>query len=282
MTQQATYDRRAASVRAQAIGDLRGAQEWQHAAEGLRITLLGFPRVTLDGQLVTFARRGAVALLAYLAVTRQVHSRDRLVALLADDVADEKARRHLSNLLHELSAQIGDYLDVTRQTVALDSTRHYVLDVTVFELALARAQEDGSTLQLQAAVDAYQQDLLAGFTLRNASAFEEWLTLERERLNGLLTQALTFLCDAYTGRGEYASGLACANRQLALNPWDETAYRNAMYLLAQSGHRGAALAQYERCRRRLENDLGIEPEAETTALFEELRTAPRARELGAG
>ena len=41
--------------------------------------------------------------------------------------------------------------------------------------------------------------------------------------------------------------------------------------LALSGQRGMALAQYESCQRILETELGIEPEVETTALYEQIR-----------
>jgi len=48
----------------------------------LALYLLGPPRVELDGQAVPLGRRKAVALLAYLALTRQPHSRDALATLL--------------------------------------------------------------------------------------------------------------------------------------------------------------------------------------------------------
>jgi DNA-binding SARP family transcriptional activator len=44
-----------------------------------------------------------------------------------------------------------------------------------------------------------------------------------------------------------------------------------MRLLAGSGQRGAALAQYETCRRVLAEELGVEPGPETTALYERIR-----------
>jgi DNA-binding SARP family transcriptional activator len=49
----------------------------------------------------------------------------------------------------------------------------------------------------------------------------------------------------------------------------------AQLALARSGQRGAALAHYERCRRTLQAELGVEPEAATRALHAELRDAGR-------
>src|SRR5262249_51043892 len=60
-------------------------------------------------------------------------------------------------------------------------------------------------------------------------------------------------------------------RALALDRWREQAHRQLMQALAASGQRGAALAQYERCRRILEDDLGVAPDAATTALYEQIK-----------
>jgi hypothetical protein len=60
---------------------------------------------------------------------------------------------------------------------------------------------------------------------------------------------------------------------LALEPWREEAHRALMRLLVRSGQRSAALDQYETCRCILAERLGAEPEAATTALYEQLRTA---------
>jgi predicted ATPase len=51
-----------------------------------------------------------------------------------------------------------------------------------------------------------------------------------------------------------------------------------MRLLMLSGQRGTALAQYETCRRLLAEELGVEPAAETTKLYEQIRDG----ELGVG
>src|SRR5689334_4618799 len=51
-----------------------------------------------------------------------------------------------------------------------------------------------------------------------------------------------------------------------------------MLVLARSGQRDAALAQYETCRRLLAEELGTAPTAETVALYEQIRAeAPERR-----
>ena len=62
-----------------------------------------------------------------------------------------------------------------------------------------------------------------------------------------------------------------ASRLLAFDPWREEAHRQRMSALARAGQRSAALAQYQTCRRILDKELGVEPSAETTALYEQIR-----------
>jgi len=58
-----------------------------------------------------------------------------------------------------------------------------------------------------------------------------------------------------------------------MEPWREEAHRQLMRILAHSGQRSAALAQYKVCRRILAEELGVEPDAETQALYARIRDA---------
>src|SRR5262249_29698712 len=61
------------------------------------------------------------------------------------------------------------------------------------------------------------------------------------------------------------------HRLLQLEPWSEPAHRLHMQLLAHSGRRVDALAQYERCRQILAEELGVEPMPATTALYQQIQ-----------
>ncbi|MCA9947894.1 MAG: AAA family ATPase, partial [Anaerolineales bacterium] len=50
----------------------------------------------------------------------------------------------------------------------------------------------------------------------------------------------------------------------------EETHRQLMHLLAADSQRSAALAQYETCRRLLDEELGVQPSGETTALYQEI------------
>jgi predicted ATPase len=98
------------------------------------------------------------------------------------------------------------------------------------------------------------------------------MVVERERLHVRALEALGHLAAHHEGNGAYEQAIAYARRQVELEPWRESAHRQWMRALAASGQRGAALAQYEACRRILAQELGIEPEPETVALYERIRS----------
>lgn len=242
----------------------------------LRLTLLGTPRIRLGDQLLTdFATNKAQALLFYLAVTGRPHSRDALATLLWDDMSDAQAKKNLRTVLPDLRRRVGGYLQIDRQTIAFDHTSAYWLDVEVLrqglspELTAARAPLDA--VAHQQFVDLYQGEFLSGFYVQNASLFDAWVLQQREQLHTLVIEALFSLVAEQTQRAAYTTALAANRRLLELEPWSEPVHRRQMWLLAQTGDRAAALAQYELCQRSLAAEFGISPLADTTALYEQIR-----------
>ncbi len=100
--------------------------------------------------------------------------------------------------------------------------------------------------------------------------FEEWVLLRREQHHRQALDTLHTLTTHYLEVGAYEQARYFAEKQLALEPWREEAHRQLMRTLALSGLRSAALAQYNTCRRILADELGIEPSAQTTTLYQRI------------
>lgn len=113
--------------------------------------------------------------------------------------------------------------------------------------------------------------MLAQFSLADSAEFESWLVVRRETLHREAMEAFARLAGFYLRREEYAAARFFAGRQLAYEPWSETAHRQAMLALARKGDRAGALAQYQLCRRSLASELDVAPEPETDLLFERIR-----------
>jgi hypothetical protein len=70
--------------------------------------------------------------------------------------------------------------------------------------------------------------------------------------------------------GETEGALQTGLTLLGLDPLQEPVHRALMRLYAEAGRRGAALRQHQQCVGVLQRELGVEPEAETKQVYQEL------------
>lgn len=238
----------------------------------LRLALLGTPEVSLHGHslLDQLAGRG-LALVVYLAVTSQPHSRRRLADLLWQDVANEEALKKLRNLLPRVRPPLSTHLQITRDSLAFDKSSTHWLDVDVLRTHLIPSAGPPDPQILENVLGLYRADFLADMELRDAPVFEEWVVQQREELHRLVIHGFHRLADHYLKQGDYQAGLTATQRLLTLEPWREEAHRQQMLLFAKQGERTAALTQFTLCQRVLADEFGIEPAAETVRLYEQLR-----------
>lgn len=235
----------------------------------LVLQLLGQPHIWLDGvDLTSLLPKKSQAILIYLAVTGQPQPRGWLAALLWPDVPDSTALKNLRDILPELRQVAGEHLLVTRQTLALDGTRPYILDVVLFQDHLL--VEPQTVEGLLTAVNLYRGDFLQGFHLPHAAPFAEWQELWQERLHETAVRQMDALAELCLRQQRWETGLEVTQRLLILEPWRESAHRLRMLLLAHSGQREAALAQYELCQRTLATEFGIEPMSQTQSVHRQI------------
>jgi DNA-binding SARP family transcriptional activator len=225
--------------------------------------------------------RKAIALLAYLAITRQVHSREELAALLWPEYDNERALANLRRTLWSLNKAVGKTrLNVDQESVGLNRETGFWLDVEAFHNHLAACQSHAHAASdvcpaclspLTTAATLYRDDFMAGFTLRDSPNFDEWQFFQTESLRSELAGVLERLVTCHIARGEFEQAITYARRWLALDPLSEPVHRQLMQLYDWAGHRSAALRQYNECVSLLEEEFGLTPEMETTALYQAIR-----------
>lgn len=247
----------------------------------LKLYVFGPPRLEHDGQMIDLNLRKAQALVVYLAVTNQPQSRDTLATLFWPDSDQREARASLRRTLYRLGQALdGDILDITSDTVSLNPQADFWLDSAAFEqhvtAGLSAEHPPGAVsptilMHLTAAAELYTDDFLAGFTLSDSPAFDEWQFFQRESLRQSFAQVLEKLVYAHQTQGALERAIPYARRWLALDPLHEPAQRQLMQLYAWAGQPAAALRQYQECVRLLDAELGVAPEDATTALYEAIR-----------
>jgi len=212
-----------------------------------------------------FRSRRTVALLGYLVAERRSVARGFLAALFWPDVATSTGRSNLRRELHNLTQVLPDCWELDRQAVAFVPSADVAIDLyTLLQLEAEERWPDAAEL--------LGGQFLEGLSLDDNLQFENWLLGERERWRGRSEAILTRVIEGHTRRGHYADALRHARRLLQLAPWNENAHRQAMRLLAWTGQRGAALRQFETCRRALWEELAVEPAGKTTALCQQIQS----------
>jgi DNA-binding SARP family transcriptional activator len=107
----------------------------------------------------------------------------------------------------------------------------------------------------------------------------DWVDEQRDRLSELSVVALETASRAAALAGEAAAALAAADEAVQRAPLRESAHRCRMAAHAAGGNRAEALRAYQRLRRVLADELGVDPAAETEAAYLELLgPAPPARQ----
>jgi len=245
--------------------------------EILYIEALGGLRFTLDEQAVEgFAAQKAGALLVYLAYTGQPQARERLAELLWPDHSPERALGSLRMALNGLRRNLAPYLQTSRLMIGLVPGR-YRLDahemvgaVESFRLSQGRAMPH-LVRRLNEALKHYRGDFLRDF-FGGSPEFEAWLYATREHLKAYFCEGTLSLTDYYMQAGQYAEALAALRRAWVVDPLNEAINRRMMLALSRSGRSSEALEHYQEYRRRLAAELEVEPSAETTALYQLLRS----------
>ncbi|MFZ4655724.1 MAG: BTAD domain-containing putative transcriptional regulator [Caldilineaceae bacterium] len=238
----------------------------------LHIRLFGTPQLRVHERSLTAIITGReLALLVYLAVTGKVQDRSTLVDLLWQEVTEAQARKNLRNILYSLRQNIGDYLDITRQTISLQISAACWLDVAVFSKYWNMPQTSDTREMLSNILALYQGDFLEGFAIQDAPVFDAWLLAQRRTLQEQAIQGLLTLAQQAFADNDYNAGLVATRRLLAMAPWHEGAHLQQMLLLAHSGQRDAALSQYTLCQQALAEEYGVAPLPETTALYIQIK-----------
>src|SRR5258706_1169089 len=169
----------------------------------LNIYLLGAPRFVADNIPVTLGRRKATALLAYLTINNQPHTRDTLATLLWPDYGQTNARTALRQTLNMLKAAFGENrLQVDRETVALPADDTIWSDTRQFLTLKAERHKHGHSdditcekcaSALTGVVEVYLGNFMEGFSLRDSINFDEWQFYEAEQFRSSFREALNRL-----------------------------------------------------------------------------------------
>ncbi|WP_170295162.1 BTAD domain-containing putative transcriptional regulator [Paracoccus aestuariivivens] len=227
------------------------------------LTLLGGFSARVDGREVTLPTAKSRLLLAYLGCSPgRLHPRGRLCGLLWEDRAEEQARGSLRNALSHLRQALGEAAVIgNREAVGLQADS-VASDLSRLE-ALCGTGGAGPR-----EVSTLTGTFLDGIEA-DGQSLGDWMDFERSRCR-TLAQKLLETTALETAARDLPVAIGLARDLVALDPFREPSQRLLIRLLAESGDRAMALAQFRSCRDLLRDELGILPSPQTRALAEEL------------
>ncbi len=260
--------------------------QWAHNSEdgttllsSVTLHLLGTPRIERNGTPIAVDTRKAIALVAYLAITKERQTRESLAAFLWPESDSAHARAALRRTLSALNKALdGLGVDSDRHTVGLvpdvatdiEAFRGHLSEIGAHPHATSEVCP-GCVPPLKKAASIYRDDFLSGFSLRDSPAFDDWAFFEAETLRKELASTLDRLSTALCGIGRFDDAVGYARRWTAMDNLHEPAHRSLMRIYAWSGRRDAALRQYHECVRVLDHELGVPPLEETTRVYEDIK-----------
>ncbi len=197
----------------------------------MSVSLFGPPQIKRGNEPISIQRRKDLALLIYLIVTSQPHSRDTLATLLWQD--QNSGRRPIKSPQEFIALESTDgeaSIVMSQEQVRLNPNLSVDLDILRFQQYIQQVKKHGHLRgdsgphlcaecqsALQAAVDLYKADFLQAFSLSDSSAFEEWQFFQSENLRQNLAEALEHLIHQFIYTGDYQTGIEYGRRWLALD-----------------------------------------------------------------
>jgi len=246
----------------------------------LRIFTLGhFGLVADSGGIETggWHRKQPLALLKYLVTNRghAIHA-EVLSEALWPGVPVEQGRGRLKVAVHFLRQQLRQ-AGVERPVIETRQASYAIrrdavwVDADTFE---SLAQE-GEALERRAgpsqALPRYRdaEALYRGEYLEE-DPYADWCVVERERLRERYLGILEKMAGLYATLGMFQDAAYQCRKALVREPCREGVHRALMGYLWRMGRRDEALAQFRACAQVLSRELGAEPSAETTRLYQRI------------
>jgi DNA-binding SARP family transcriptional activator len=249
----------------------------------LRVTLLGRFALSLGSNELGIAASGQ-RLIALLALKDRPVGRLHVAGILWPDYPAERSLADLRTTLWRVNRLSERVIAATPSLLQLGPE----VEVDLRNLlAIARHLNDAATRSGFVGVAASETLDLDSVRLSDLDGdllpdwYDDWLQDEREGLRQLRLHALECLARAMSAAGRHADAIQAALAAIRLEPLRETAHRTLIQTHLAEGNWSEARRQFQRLRRLLRDELGVEPSDSTRLLVENGLQPARLATFGA-
>ena len=213
-----------------------------------------------DGARAVVLAPSAQRLVAFLALRERSVQRGYVAGQIWTDSSQEQANANLRTSLWRIKRSGCAVVAATATTIGL--APGVAVDIAAIVASANRVLDgapapDDPTILLQAG------ELLPDW-------YDDWLSIERERLRQLRLQALETLSQQLAVAGDYAAAIEAGLTAIAAEPLRESAHRAVISAHLAQGNVCEALRQFRVVRDLLAGELGIAPSPGLRALIARL------------
>ncbi len=260
----------------------------------LKIHLFGGFQIERRGQTIRdkeWRSRKAKSVLKYLLLNRgKPIVRDILMDVFWCDMPPERASLNLNSTIYTIRRVLeperprrtpSAYLLTEGDALRFNADADFWLDVVEFERHLKRAKEFQKADKAQEAVGEWRAatEMYRGELLPE-DRYEDWCVVQREQFREQYLSALLELGKHCYQRDEFETAEVYYKQVLAQEPYKEVALRMLMRCLVKLDRRNEALQWYRKVASKLADEMAVEPEPRTTALYEQIKNGKRKTENG--
>jgi DNA-binding SARP family transcriptional activator len=236
-------------------------EQRRDSSKALSISVLGPLQIQAMHQ-----RRGlrtaTEELLVYLVLRPEGATRDQLLEAIWPREDPRRSRPRLWQSVSEARRLLGEGFVRYRGRYLLDRTRIRI-DLDELEELVAAGASDADPSALERAIALFRGEPLSGCDY-------PWADGDLHRLQATRIELLERVGRARLAAGDARGALDAAQRGLDYEPLNESLVRLAMEAEATLGLRGSIGHRYEQLSRELAQELGLEPDRRTRALYRQL------------
>ena len=238
----------------------------------IRIYTLGRFAILSDNEKVSFPKKAKKKPLSLLKALVSLGGRGVREEIILDALWPEAdadfAHQTLATTLHRLRKMLGHHNAVLVKGGCLTLNTNYIwVDAWAFERTIGAAaklihtglvhgQHEYAVSKAQTAIDYYRGPYLGSET------WEPWAVNYGERLRNKYLRIVGKLGHFWERSNQLEEAVECFLKSLEVDNTDEVAYRRLMACYIRMGSRSKALSTYRRCKKILNDNLGMVPSAD--------------------
>lgn len=221
------------------------------------VKLFGYPEIKYNNQVLLFSFSKVNALLYYLLVNKK-STRDEVASLLWPEKSEQSSKKNLRNAIYQVNKAVQGELIFAQNNKTLEINPAYKIESDLDQFL---SEKDNY-------LDAYTEEFLKGFYIKDAEEFDLWILSTRQFFQKKFLTDFWHKIKQNIDQEYYDTVEKDINRLIEIDVYDEQNYQLLMQYYQKTHRDSKVIESYYRLANLLDRELGILPSKETRLLYE--------------